>query len=1405
MLTGLLPFSHTEISRANQEGSLSDISPELLQLILSLLSHDKYRNYDIPEQTYKKFLKHICRDFPRERCPLILAPLIYTEDTEISAEKLSANSQGILTSAIMDTSWANLIMDIGYAFTATVDECKNHLAKVSSRELSAQDIAKIISLMCRTHKNLSDLSINLPNPSCFWTANGSQSSSLDGKDKNGTSTLSSSSEHTTWKPDVFVQALKEVAPVTNWKDVCIGLDHTEFMIKDRPALQILFTTVRLGMQSSGSGQNFPAECLYRHWANVEGQLSLITMILKNPDVYAFSDHIFNSVSIELLKSPPETDNKEIAAWKSLHLVEVLLYIAENGYYVPVLDLFKVPIQHCPDVLFMALLQINPPLTLLRKEIFSTLVPIFLSNHPNSGTILHHAWNSNNFNHSLKTIIMHSMSDWYMRGDYDQSRLTRILDVAQDLKALSNLLNVRMFLFVIDLACLASRREYLKLDKWLSDKIREHGESFVQAIVQFLQRRCPQIMGPKLMDDQLPKAAQLPHETLNTMITCLTACLGNVSQELAEVISPMINHYSMLLNKQRLQQQQQMPPQSVMRRGIDTPFSSSAAAASLSGQMFTAPTADSISSLSSNMSGLGLGAGQASSAFNFSNVLGSLVSTPASPSRLLQGQSNSPFQIPIVSLAGMPPTNNLGRVAQTPTGDKLALTAASQPAFPEMAQNVSKEVEDEANSYFQRIYSHPPHPTLSIDEVLDMLQRFQESQVRREREVSQCMLRSLFEEYRYFPDYPEKELQITAQLFGGMVERNLVTQYVALGLALRYVLDALRKPEGTKMYFFGVIALDRFRTKLHLYQKYCEHVRSIPHFNEFPAHLIEYVEYGIQGQEPPNKPQGTILPPSQATTAVVNTSTAIYRSSSVTSNLATTTPTTKSTPITNPTALTTRNLKSIANATNINTLLVATADREEKITPPPDAIQDKTAFIFNNLSQLNLTAKCEELKEIMIKDYWPWLSQYLVLKRASIELNFHVLYSNFLDALKNPDVVRFVTKETFRNIRVLLRSDKGIENFSDRSLLKNLGHWLGMMTLGRNRPILQIDLDLKSLLMEAYHKGQQELHYVVPFVAKIIESCAKSKVFKPPNPWTMAIMNVLAELHQEPDLKLNLKFEIEVLCKALSIDVADLKPVVYLKDTDRLLTIEYQLSQPKSIQKEQQAISTPQQMVQSIMPAEDATQITAAAAAAAAASSVTNASPVQTVDTVSLAASGPPEPRFNFMDINVSNMSHLAQHIVFSPNVAIIHNHPQLKQIVRAAIERTINDWLSPVVDRSVRISVSTCEQIMRKDFALDPDETRMRTAAHYMVRNLTAGMAMITCRDQLMSSIQSNIKSAFSTSITPQPPELCDIAATQLAADNAELACAFIQKTAIEKAIPEIEKRLAADFEVRKIARQEGR
>lgn len=48
-----------------------------------------------------------------------------------------------------------------------------------------------------------------------------------------------------------------------------------------------------------------------------------------------------------------------------------------------------------------------------------------------------------------------------------------------------------------------------------------------------------------------------------------------------------------------------------------------------------------------------------------------------------------------------------------------------------------------------------------------------------------------------------------------------------------------------------------------------------------------------------------------------------------------------------------------------------------------------------------------------------------------------------------------------------------------------------------------------------------------------------------------------------------------------------------------------------------------------------------------------------------------------------------------------------------------------------------------QDFALDPEESRMRAAARHMVRFMTAGMALITCREPLLISINNNLRSNF--------------------------------------------------------------
>ena len=137
-----------------------------------------------------------------------------------------------------------------------------------------------------------------------------------------------------------------------------------------------------------------------------------------------------------------------------------------------------------------------------------------------------------------------------------------------------------------------------------------------------------------------------------------------------------------------------------------------------------------------------------------------------------------------------------------------------------------DVEAEANSYFQRLYSGQR----TVEQTVEMLTRFRASQNARERDIFGCMVHNLFDEYRFFPKYPEKELRITAVLFGRLINHQLVAS-ITLGVALRCVLDALRKPFGTKMFAFGSEALEQFKQRLPEWPQYCQHLAAVPHLSQ----------------------------------------------------------------------------------------------------------------------------------------------------------------------------------------------------------------------------------------------------------------------------------------------------------------------------------------------------------------------------------------------------------------------------------------------------------------------------------------------------------------------------------------------------------------------------------------------
>ncbi|VVC27811.1 Hypothetical protein CINCED_3A013043 [Cinara cedri] len=1411
-------------------GGLHDSSPEVLHLILSHVFAADDQIFGISKEVKEVLLQNLRRDFPLEVAPVLLAPLIYPGNPDRPMDKINQDTSSI-TSTMLDPSLADLVMEMGYSICSSLEECRRNLLSVtngsgSSVIFGAASIAKVLSMMIRTHTGL-DTQSTLT----YWPGENTNHDS----DKTSKTLL-------TWNVEIFVLTIKDLNPSLSWLDIIKEFDHTDFLIKDRQGLVLLFTAFRLGLKSQGYRvDSFPVEIIYQHWSNSEAQMSLVQHILQNSDIFCFADYPYRSVSIDLLKVTPEVDNKDINNWRSIELADLMLYLAECGHYYQVQECLKFPAQKCPDLLALALIQSSGPLSMVRVEMISGLIPIFLGNHNNAAVILHNAWNHQNV--GLRHTVVQAMSEWYIRSDHDHVKLSRILDIAQDLKALSFLLSVQQYAFVIDLACLASRREYLKLDKWLSDKIREHGENFISACIKFLHKRCPQLVGSSTKDDSLSKCTPLSSETILTMLNCLRNVTGTISQELSDAIMQMVtnctNMYMSKVASARINAT--APPPAILRASQHRPLEGP------SQQVLV----DQLTGLATSLASLGLNpSAQSGSTFTLPGSFGQLVQTPGSPSRNIVGNggfsimtpsSNAPGPNVSSQLSG--PSNMLSRLPpQQVTPSVIQIANCNLPIDNSlfldgnMPLNVPKEIEDEANSYFQRIYNLAPQHSLSIDEVLEMLKKFQSSGIKREKEVFCCMLRNLFEEYRFFPAYPEKELITTAHLFGGIVEQGLVSNYKALGLALRFILDALKKNPNSKMYNFGITALDRFKNRLKDYHQYCTHICAIPHFQQFPQHLIEYVEYGKNSQEPPSSrvadlagagsntiSQGSFMPNSHS----------VYKAQSITTTT-TTTVSSSSKLITTNAVLPSR--PSIANTTNIDTLLVAT-EKDDKIVPPAENVQDKIAFIFNNLSQVNLQTKCDEIRDIITSECLPWLSQYLVMKRVSIELNFHTLYSNFLDCLNNEALNSLITLETFRNIRVLLKSDKGMANFSDRSLLKNLGHWLGMITLAKNKPILLDDINLKMLLVEAYNKGHQELLFTVPFIAKIIESCAKSKVFKPRNPWTMSVMNCLAELHQEPDLKLTLKFEVEVLCKALNIELKDLKPGYVLKDPELAKKLVPQLSngekskpQPQSAPEQPKvSVPTPQRqtpILQTIVSSQAQQNIPSTVPPISSntrfndelVGHVVAAGGVTTLtSTGSMGISGTPgmspplsliEPKFNYVTFNTTNSSQIMSMIVINSQIPLFHSQPTLKTYVRNAIERSIQEWINPVVERSVKIAVITTENIVKKDFGMDPDDTHLRKAAHCMVRHLTSGLAMITCREQVIQTLTTNLRQHFmSVLISPSPTqkEMIDQACTMCANDNLELACAFVQKTATEKAVIEIDKYLKSEYDRRSLSRMEGR
>lgn len=138
--------------------------------------------------------------------------------------------------------------------------------------------------------------------------------------------------------------------------------------------------------------------------------------------------------------------------------------------------------------------------------------MFLAGHPNHQLVFMRIW-------QIKpSYLTDAFRDFY---NEDPLNITRILDVAQDLKILEALLDVRPFTFALDVAALASRREYLNLDKWLSDNVTNHGAEFLHSVLDFLDEKMKNEKTSRLIDPQAePRTMSLSPSTITIILRML---------------------------------------------------------------------------------------------------------------------------------------------------------------------------------------------------------------------------------------------------------------------------------------------------------------------------------------------------------------------------------------------------------------------------------------------------------------------------------------------------------------------------------------------------------------------------------------------------------------------------------------------------------------------------------------------------------------------------------------------------------------------------------------------------------------------------------------------------------------------------------------------------------------------
>jgi CCR4-NOT transcription complex subunit 1 len=506
------------------------------------------------------------------------------------------------------------------------------------------------------------------------------------------------------------------------------------------------------------------------------------------------------------------------------------------------------------------------------------------------------------------------------------------------------------------------------------------------------------------------------------------------------------------------------------------------------------------------------------------------------------------------------------------------------------------------------------------------------------------------------------------------------------------------------------------------------------------------------------------------------------------------------------------------AAKLHTLDIGTLVTNVNVTAPPRVIQEQINFLIGNTDVRNLDNNAMELSQLLRPEYYEYFADYLVVKRAALEPNYHSMYIDLITKLHSSELDQALRKATIGAVHRLLASDKISTDSSERILLRNLGSWLGSITLEKNIPILRQDLNFKDLLCKSMREGR--LVPAVSLMTRVLMSCAKSRFFCPPNPWTMAQLVLLMEMYNLPHLRVTLRFELELLLKALDQTLQDIMQYMvrhpsHATTESHLVDVYHEIDinnspdfrvdeddtgmataapmaivaqpPPPPPQQQQPQPPPPPPPQPQLQPSSSSPPAQQSSLRSSARPLQANAEPFQPKDK----SPGAPSDYDRMMSllnrpirppvVITPETVHLTTGDAASAGLA--QRLAPFRSQIAATLQAVVSEAVSYCMQRSVAIATRTTERLVLKDYARDPFPDDILVAGDGMARSLASSLSYVMVREELPMLLYRSFTNLVEGILEPMTPvELKAAVRDSIVAANQELCMRAVEYSVGEEA-----------------------